>query len=93
MVQLVLLQPEFWPTGLGGYDENGSWQSGFEPYATYFHRVALALNPCSVGKPHLVRPRLGQCQHTGSILVYTSDQSGQVLPVGVKHPLLPLHQQ
>jgi len=59
MVQLVLLQPEFWPTGLGGYDENGSWQSGFEPYATYFHRVALTLNPCGVGKPILSGPGWG----------------------------------
>ncbi|WIA13252.1 hypothetical protein OEZ85_006841 [Tetradesmus obliquus] len=52
-------EPEFWPTGLGGYDEKGQWQSGFEAYAAYFHRVATALNPCSDGKPILSGPGWG----------------------------------
>eukprot|EP00882_Tetradesmus_deserticola_P023714 GHRQ01025821.1.p2 GENE.GHRQ01025821.1~~GHRQ01025821.1.p2 ORF type:complete len:149 (+),score=31.46 GHRQ01025821.1:106-552(+) len=54
------VQPEFWPTGLGGYDEKGKWQSGFEAYAAYFHRVASELNPCSDGKPILSGPGWGE---------------------------------
>lgn len=61
-----ILQPEFWPTGLGGYDEKGQWQSGFEPFAAYFHRVATALNPCSDGKPILSGPGWGEHQAVSS---------------------------
>jgi hypothetical protein len=43
------LQPEFWPTGLGGYNvTTGQWQAGFQAYAQHFHQVAQALNPCGV---------------------------------------------
>jgi hypothetical protein len=60
-MSIFFLQPEFWPTGLGGYDEKGKWQAGFEAYAAYFHRVATALNPCSDGKPILSGPGWGEC--------------------------------
>jgi hypothetical protein len=57
------LQPEFWPTGLGGYNATtGQWQAGFEAYAQHFHRVAQALNPCSLpgGKKILSGPGWGE---------------------------------
>jgi hypothetical protein len=44
------LQPEFWPNGLGGWGSNGKWKAGFEAYAQWFHKVALAINPCGSKK-------------------------------------------
>lgn len=55
----MVWQPEFWPTGLGGYAADGTWQQGFEAYAAYFHRVALQLNPCADGRPLLSGPGWG----------------------------------
>ncbi|WIA29580.1 hypothetical protein OEZ86_012072 [Tetradesmus obliquus] len=55
-------EPEFWPTGLGGYNTTtGQWQEGFEAYAAHFHAVATALNPCSLpgGKRMLSGPGWG----------------------------------
>jgi hypothetical protein len=57
------LQPEFWPTGLGGYSSTtGQWQAGFEAYAQHFHRVAQALNPCGLpgGQKILSGPGWGE---------------------------------
>jgi hypothetical protein len=42
----VHVQPEFWPAGLGGYNETGDWKPGFAAYTQWFDRVARSLNPC-----------------------------------------------
>jgi hypothetical protein len=56
-------EPEFWPTGLGGYTagSNPTWQSGFQAYASYFDRMASQLNPCTEdgAKPLLAGPGWG----------------------------------
>ncbi len=51
-------QPEFWLSGVGGYDSAGKWEAGFDPYAKYFHKTALSLNPCGT-KPMLAGPGWG----------------------------------
>ncbi|WIA22326.1 hypothetical protein OEZ85_004640 [Tetradesmus obliquus] len=43
-------EPEFWPNGLGGWGSDGKWKAGFEAYAQWFHKVALAINPCGSKK-------------------------------------------
>lgn len=43
-------EPEFWPSGLGGWGKDGKWKKGFEAYADWFDRVARAINPCGSGK-------------------------------------------
>ena len=69
------MQPEFWPTGLGGYDNNGKWQDGFDAYAKYFHRVATTLNPCGK-KPFLSGPGWGELPVTHAhARTHTSTQS------------------
>lgn len=56
-------EPEFWLTGVGGYDvkEPTKFVPGFEAYVQYFHRVAKALNDCKDGKsnPVLAGPGWG----------------------------------
>jgi hypothetical protein len=45
----VALQPEYWPTGIGGW-ASGSWKPGFDAYVAWFDKVALQLNPCGQRK-------------------------------------------
>lgn len=40
-------EPEFWPTGLGGYDAKGKWKPGIDAYAKWFDVVARQVNPCN----------------------------------------------
>lgn len=54
------LQPEFWPTGLGGWDEKGNWKAGFGPYSQWFDRAARTLNPCGTAA-FLSGPGWGEC--------------------------------
>jgi hypothetical protein len=57
---LPLLQPEFWPTGLGGRTPKGDWKGGFDAFANYFHQVAQQLAPCGSGKKILSGPGWGE---------------------------------
>jgi len=55
----ALQQPEFWLTGVGGYDEGSTtFKAGFDSYAKYFHRTATKLNPCGT-KPMMAGPGWG----------------------------------
>lgn len=58
-VYVCCLQPEFWPNGLGGWDEKGEWKSGFGPYSQWFDKVARTLNPCGT-TPFLSGPGWGE---------------------------------
>lgn len=57
--RVVHTQPEFWPAGLGGWDTNGTWASGFGPYSQWFDRAARSLNPCGTA-PFLSGPGWGE---------------------------------
>jgi hypothetical protein len=57
---VCFVQPEFWLTGLGAWNDQGKWVGGFDAYKKRFHKIALALNPCGT-KPFLSGPGWGEC--------------------------------
>ena len=54
-------EPEFWLSGVGGYDpKNGNkFVPGFEAYNQHFNRAALKINPCKDGRAKLSGPGWG----------------------------------
>lgn len=54
-------EPEFWLSGVGGYDpkQGNKFVPGFDAYNQHFHRSAMQINPCKDGKAKLAGPGWG----------------------------------